>query len=87
MAEYVWWMRKVLQSMKIHAKCSKHSKKRSRIIKYIKSISWCEWYHADTVELDSRIAEDDKYPYLLTIFDHFSKYGFACPIKDKNRDN
>ena len=38
-------------------------KKRSRIIKYIKSTSWYERYQADTVELDSRIAEDDKYPY------------------------
>ena len=60
-------------------------KKTSRIIKYIKSSSWYELYQADTVELDSRITEDNKYPYLLTIVDHFSKYGFAYPIKDKKQ--
>ena len=58
-------------------------KKRSRIIEYIKSSSWYERYQADTVELNSIITEDKKYPYLLTIVDHFSKYGFAYPIKDK----
>ena len=61
-------------------------KKRSRINKYIKSSSWYERYQADTVELDSRITEDNKYPYLLTIVYHFSKYGFAYPIKDKKAE-
>ena len=61
-------------------------KKRSRIIKYIKSSSWYERYQADTVELDSRITEDNKYSYLFTIVDHFSKYGFAYPIKDKKAE-
>ena len=61
-------------------------KKRSRIIKYIKSSSLYERYQADTVELDSRITEDNKYPYLLTIVDHFSKYGFAYPVKDKKAE-
>ena len=37
-------------------------KKRSRIIKHIKSNSWYERYQADIVELDSRITEDNKYP-------------------------
>ena len=55
-------------------------KKRSRIIKYIKSSSRYEGYQADTVEHNSRITEDNKYPYPLTIIDHFSKYGFAYPI-------
>ena len=57
-------------------------KMRSRIIRYILS-SWYERYQADTVELDSRITEDNKYPHLLTIVDHFSKYGFVYLIKEK----
>ena len=60
-------------------------KKRSRIIKYIKSSSWYERYQADTVELDSRITEDNKYPYLLTIVDHFSKYGIHILLRIKKQ--
>ena len=61
-------------------------KKWSRIIKYIKSSSWYERYQANTVELESRITEDNKYPYLLIIVDHFSKHGFAYLIKDKKAE-
>ena len=60
-------------------------KKRSRIIKYIKSSLRYERYQEETVELDSRITEDNKYPYLLIIVDYFSKYGFVYPIKDKKQ--
>ena len=41
---------------------------------------------ADTVELDSRITHNHAYPYLLTIVDHFSKYGFAYAIPDKKAE-
>ena len=61
-------------------------KKRKRIVKYIRTISWFERYQADTVELDSRITHNHTYPYILTIVDHFSKYGFAYAIPDKKAE-
>ena len=53
---------------------------------YIKSNSRFERYQADTVELDSRKTNSHAYPYLLTIMDHFSKYGFAYAIPDKKAE-
>ena len=47
--------------------------------------TWFERYQADTVELDSRITHNHAYPYLLTIVNHFSKYGFAYTIQDKKQ--
>ena len=61
-------------------------KKRKRIVKYIRSNAWFERYQADTVELDSRITHNHACPYLLTIVDHFSKYGFAYAIPDKKAE-
>ena len=61
-------------------------KKRKRIVKYIRSNSLFERYQADTVELDSRITHNYTYPYILTIVDHFSKYGFAYDIPDKKAE-
>ena len=66
-----------------HAKCLKRLRK--RIVKYIRSNSWFERYQSDTVEIDSRITHNHAYPYLLTIVDHFSKYGFAYAIPDKKQ--
>ena len=63
----------------------KKIKKRKRIVMYIISNSWFERYQADTAELDSRITNNNAYPYLLTIVDHFSKYGFAYTIPDKKQ--
>ena len=65
----------------------KKIKKRKRILKYIRSNSLFERYQADSVELDSRITHNHAYPYLLTIVDHFSKYGFAyvIPVKKKQK--
>ena len=56
---------------------------KKRIVKYIRSNSWFEQYQADTVELDSRITHNHTYPYILTIVDQFSKYGFVYAILDK----
>ena len=64
----------------------KKIKKRKRIVMYIISNSWFERYQADTAELDSRITNNNAYPYLLTIVDHFSKYGFAYTIPDKKAE-
>ena len=61
----------------------KSIKKRKRIVMYIRSNSWFERYHADTVKLDSRKTNNHPYPYLLTIVYHFSKYGFTYAIPDK----
>ena len=61
-------------------------KKRKRIVKYIRLNSWFERYQADTVELDSRISHNHTYPYILTIVDHFRKYGFAYAIPDKKAE-
>ena len=58
-------------------------KKRKRIVMYIRSNAWFERYQADILELDSRKTNNHAYPYLLTIVDHFSKYGFAYAILDK----
>ena len=49
----------------------------------MRSNSWFERYQADTVELDSRKTNNHAYLYLLTIVDHFSKYGFTYAITDK----
>ena len=59
--------------------------KRKRIVKYIRSNLRIERYQADTVELDTRITHNHVYPYLLTIVDHLSKYGFAYAIPDKKQ--
>ena len=64
----------------------KKIKKRKRIVKYIRSNAWFERYQADTVELDSRITHNHSYHYILTIVDHFSKYGFAYAIPDKKAE-
>ena len=55
----------------------KRIKKRKRILMYIRSNSSFERYQAHTVKLDNRITHNHAYPYLLTIVDHFSKYGFV----------
>ena len=64
----------------------KRIKKRKRIVMYIRSNSWFERYQAYTVELDSRKTHNHAYPYLLTIVDYFSKYGFAYAIPDKKAE-
>ena len=70
-----------------HARYLKRLRKK-RIVKYIRSNAWFERYKADTVELNRRITHNHAYHYLLTIVDHFSKYGFAFAIPDKkNRKN
>ena len=61
-------------------------KNRKRIVKYIRSNAWFKRYQADNVELDIRITHNHASPYLLTIVDHFSKYGFAYAIPDKKAE-
>ena len=61
----------------------KKIKKRLRIVKHIRSNSRFARYQADTVELDNRITHNHVFSYLLTIVNHFSKYGFTYAISDK----
>ena len=61
-------------------------KKRKRIVMYIRSNLWFERYQANTVELESKIIQNHAYPCLLTIVNHFSKYGFAYAISDKKAE-
>ena len=44
-----------------------------------------ERYQADTVLLSDYIRDDFK--YLFTMVDHFTKYGWIIPIKDKKNWN
>ena len=64
----------------------KRIKKRKRIVMNIRSNAWFERYQADTVELDSRITHNHANPFLLTIVDRFSKYGFAYAIPVKKAE-
>ena len=63
----------------------KRIKNRKRIVMNMRSNPWFERYQADTVVLDSRTTNNHAYPYLLTIVDHFSKYGFTYAIPDKRK--
>ena len=65
----------------------KKIKKRKRIVMNMRSNSWFKKYQIDTVELDSRITHNHTYPYLLTIVDHISKYGFTYAIPGKKSRN
>ena len=51
--------------------------KRQGVINYIRSNRLFERDLVDTIELDSRITQDNTYSYLLAIVDHFSNYSFA----------
>ena len=63
----------------------KRIKKRKRIVMNMRPTSWFERYQADTVKLDNRKTNNHAYPYLLTIVDNFSKYGFTYAIPDKRK--
>ena len=60
-------------------------KNRKRIVKYIRSDAGFKRYRADGVELDSGITHNHAFLYLLTIVDHFSKYGFHMQSQTKKK--
>ena len=43
-----------------------------------------ERYQIDLVELPRELNMNGKFKYLFTWVDHFSKYAWALPIKNKN---
>ena len=45
-----------------------------------------ERYQADIVQLSKHVMSDD-YKYLLTMVDHFTKYSWIVPLKDKTSFN
>ena len=55
--------------------------RKNLIVKHIDSHKPKERYRADTVLLSDYIRDDFK--YLFTMVDHFTKYGWIIPIKDK----
>ena len=56
--------------------------KRKRVIKYIRSKKPYERYQVDLVELAKELNMKDRFKYLLTWVDHFSKYAWAIPIRN-----
>ena len=42
-----------------------------------------ERYQADTVQLSKHAMSED-YKYLFTMVDHFTKYGWIIPLKEKD---
>ena len=51
-------------------------------VKHIESRKPTERYQADTVYLSDYLTKNTK-QYLLTVIDHFSKFGWAVLISDK----
>ena len=65
-------------------KCRMHkTHKKKRIVKFIRTKRPYERYQVDLVEISKELNMKDKFPYILTCIDHFSKYAWAIPIKNK----
>ena len=65
------------------ARISKPRKK--DIVKHIDTYAPKERYQADTINLSSYVSGDFK--YIFTMVDHFTKYGWIVPLKDKKAEN
>ena len=57
--------------------------KKKRIVKFIRTKRPYERYQVYLVEISKELNMKDKFPYILTCIDHFSKYAWAIPIKNK----
>ena len=57
--------------------------KKIRVDKYIRTKRLYERYQVDLVEILAELNMKNKFPYLLTCIDHFSKYACAIPIRNK----
>ena len=57
--------------------------KKKRIVKYIRTKRQYERYQVDLVEISAELNMKNKFSYLLTCIDHFSKYSWAIPIRNK----
>ena len=56
--------------------------KKKKVVKYIRTKRTYEKYQVDLVEISAEL-NLKKIPYLLTFIDHFSKYDWAIPIRNK----
>ena len=54
-----------------------------KLVKFIWLKRAYERYQVDLVEISKKIYSINKSPYLLTCVNHFSKYAWAIPIKNK----
>ena len=57
--------------------------KKKRVVKYIRTKRPYERYQVDLVEISAELYMKNKFPYLHTYIDHFSKYAWAIPIRNK----
>ena len=58
--------------------------KKNRVVKFIISEMTYERYQINLVELSRELNMNGKFKLLLTKVDHFSKYDWALPIKNKD---
>ena len=56
--------------------------KKNVVVKHIDSSMPKGRYQVDTVQLSKYVMSDD-YKYLFTMIDHFKRYGWILPLKDK----
>ena len=64
--------------------CRMHkTHKKKRVVKYIRTKRPYERYQVDLVEISAELNMKNKFPCLLTCIDHFSKYAWAIPIRNK----
>ena len=80
------WDNMIVDIRDFYFKCQvlevrKSKPRKSLIVKHIDSHKPKERYQAVTVLLSDYIRDDFK--YLFTMVDHFTKYGWIIPIKDK----
>ena len=92
-----WWItygRIWTENVKQWYECQTHQrhKKKQRVVKHIWTSRWFQRYQADTVEPYKSLTEEEKFNYILTVIDHYSKYSWIYPrvrkhgelIRDKN---
>ena len=61
-------------------------KKRVKVFKSIITNEPFDKYLADTVELNQRLIINDKFKYLITWVDYFSKYAWCFLVNTKTGD-
>ena len=60
--------------------------RKNAVIKHIDSFKSKDRYQTDTVQL-SKYVMSDRFKYLFTMVDHFTKYGWIIPLNDKTAKN
>lgn len=65
----------------LHKAARRNFKRRHVIVKYIDDL-----WQADLVEMGAYSSENNKFRYLITIIDTFSKYAWGVPVKNKTAE-